>query len=138
MGNLNVHTLNRTTSEYFSLSPTLLLSLSLSLFVPITPFSSHSFYLSIILSLSHTHSFSPSLSLSVPHSFFLSLSLPHCKFLSLPLRNLLNPLYLSMSQPVLYGPHLKIKGKILNIWGLMYAVTTFSVALGNTKKLEKE
>ena len=45
-------------------------------------------------------------------------------------RNLLNPLYLSMSQPVPSGPHLKIKGKILNIWGLFYALTTFTVALG--------
>ena len=45
-------------------------------------------------------------------------------------RNLLNPLYMSMSRPVPFGPHLKIKGKILNIWGLMYALTTFTVALG--------
>jgi hypothetical protein len=51
-------------------------------------------------------------------------------FLHLFFRNLLNPLYLSMSQPVPSGPHLKIKGKILNIWGLFYALTTFTVALG--------
>ena len=68
-----------------------------------TPFHSLSLSLSLSLSHTHTHSFSPSLFLSLTHSFFLSLSLslPHCKFLSLPLRNLLNPLYLSMSQPVL-------------------------------------
>lgn len=35
-----------------------------------------------------------------------------------------------MSQPVPSGPHLKIKGKILNMWGLFYALTTFTVALG--------
>jgi hypothetical protein len=35
-----------------------------------------------------------------------------------------------MSQPVPSGPHLKIKGKILNVWGLFYALTTFTVALG--------
>ena len=51
-------------------------------------------------------------------------------YLYLFFRNLLNPLYLSMSQPVPSGPHLKIKGKILNMWGLFYALTTFTVALG--------
>mmetsp|Transcript_5910 Transcript_5910/g.6030 ORF Transcript_5910/g.6030 Transcript_5910/m.6030 type:complete len:356 (-) Transcript_5910:86-1153(-) len=44
-------------------------------------------------------------------------------------RNLLNPLYTSLSKPVLYGPHVKIKGKILNMWGVMYALTTFTVAV---------
>lgn len=44
-------------------------------------------------------------------------------------RNLLNPLYTALAKPVQYGPHVKIKGKILNMWGVMYALTTFTVAV---------
>ena len=36
--------------------------------------------------------------------------------------------YAALAKPVEYGPHLKIKGKVLNGWGLLYAFTTFSIA----------
>ena len=64
---LNLHTLNRTISEYFSHSLILFLFLSLSLSF------SHSFYLSLLLSLSHTHSFSLSHTLFFSFSFSTSL-----------------------------------------------------------------
>jgi hypothetical protein len=34
-----------------------------------------------------------------------------------------------LATPVQYGPHLKIKGKVLNAWGILYALATFSVAV---------
>lgn len=34
-----------------------------------------------------------------------------------------------MSKPVNPGLHTKIKGKLLNMWGVMYAVITFAVAV---------
>ena len=37
--------------------------------------------------------------------------------------------YSSLAQPVPYGPHLSIKGKILNGWGVLYALCVFSVAV---------
>ena len=37
--------------------------------------------------------------------------------------------YSSLAQPVPYGPHLTIKGKILNGWGVLYALCVFSVAV---------
>ena len=37
--------------------------------------------------------------------------------------------YSSLAQPVPYGPHLTIKGKVLNGWGVLYALCVFSVAV---------
>ncbi len=37
--------------------------------------------------------------------------------------------YSELATPVPYGAHLKIKGKILNAWGIVYALITFSVAV---------
>ena len=34
-----------------------------------------------------------------------------------------------LAAPVPYGPHLTIKGKVLNGWGIVYAVVTFAVAV---------
>ena len=34
----------------------------------------------------------------------------------------------SLAQPIDPGPSIKIKGKTLNLWGILYALTTFSVA----------
>ncbi len=31
--------------------------------------------------------------------------------------------------PLSYGPHMKVGGKVLNIWGLVYAVTSMLTAL---------
>jgi hypothetical protein len=33
-----------------------------------------------------------------------------------------------LGKPVAYGPHLKIKGKVLTGWGVMYALITFAIA----------
>lgn len=44
-------------------------------------------------------------------------------------RSILNPLQLSQSIAVKVGPHLKIKGKVLTIWGIMYALSSFSIAV---------
>jgi hypothetical protein len=37
--------------------------------------------------------------------------------------------YSELASPVPYGPHLMIKGKVLNAWGIVYALITFSVAV---------
>lgn len=37
--------------------------------------------------------------------------------------------YSALATPVEYGPHLLIKGKVLNGWGILYALATFSVAV---------
>lgn len=37
--------------------------------------------------------------------------------------------YSELATPVQYGPHLKIKGKVLNGWGIVYALVTFSIAV---------
>ena len=41
-----------------------------------------------------------------------------------------NPFYEELSQPIKIGPHLNIKGRVLNLWGVMYALTTFVIAVG--------
>lgn len=43
--------------------------------------------------------------------------------------NTLNPYYERLIQPVKLGPHLNIKGRVLNLWGVLYALTTFAVAM---------
>lgn len=44
-------------------------------------------------------------------------------------KSILNPLLSSQSSPVKLGPHLKIKGKVLTIWGVLYAISAFSIAV---------
>jgi hypothetical protein len=46
-------------------------------------------------------------------------------------RNDLNALMFNprLSQPINLGPHLKIGGRVLNIWGVFYALITYVVAL---------
>ena len=41
----------------------------------------------------------------------------------------LNPLLASQSTAVKLGPHISIKGKILTAWGVLYAMSAFSVAV---------
>lgn len=40
-----------------------------------------------------------------------------------------NPYYEQLSKPIKFGPHLNIKGRVLNMWGVVYALTTFVIAL---------
>ena len=68
---LNLHTLNRTISEYFSHSLILFLFLSLSLSLSF----SHFFYFSLSLSLSLSHTLLLSLSSSLSHTLFFFLFL---------------------------------------------------------------
>lgn len=41
----------------------------------------------------------------------------------------LNPYYQRLASAHKYGPHLSVKGKVINLWGLVYVATVFSVAL---------
>ena len=92
------------------------------------------------LSLSLSSSSSLSLSSSSSYQYNKRKNIIKLNSLSIPIegdknkknidfKSILNPLLSSQSNPVRLGPHVKIKGKVLTIWGVLYALSAFSIAI---------